>query len=481
MICRSVVETLLSTTSRALQEKHKEQFRRRSRTVLFHLARLLSDLHFATSRFGIEGFAAWRDVMSDIAEWAAKNEKDDKLFADDLVKELTPTYDAPFVESNPVVKSRLLFYLTLSRSLMRHLTPKTVVDLVLPRATPYLAYRRGPGDTCCDGTPADDEDKDLFEMSHALIVRVFEWGPRFREPVKEIAEWYIDLLLENFPDPIDFDLLRRCFTFTIKALSTLSSAGHTSISLSNEIDEDQDGGEDTIGGREVLREDDTSTKSGNEESDIVAERGQLVDRGTADQEEEGDLLALACIAKLLQKIHQAQNNRNSDSDVGFARRGSSSGPESRLLDILAAAPKPVVLHLVREQFCIVLFDQIRTVSLLSLEGLLDAIRWIMIGGNPPALWVAFNGEADGGEMVGLGLASDPDSSSLWKALFDGVSGGRGVDYTRREICVKWYLRVLREARENCRVQRDGGIVPLHKVEGKGMGDLPAGHPLRARL
>lgn len=94
---------------------------------------------------------------------------------------------------NAVTKTGLLFYLMLSRLVLRHLSESYVADELLPRAYPYLTFHTPPSTT--QYIPIV-EDNDLFEVSHALCMTLFEHKDRFRGLVKQFAGWYAGVVVE---------------------------------------------------------------------------------------------------------------------------------------------------------------------------------------------------------------------------------------------------------------------------------------------
>ncbi|RKO83796.1 hypothetical protein BDK51DRAFT_39380 [Blyttiomyces helicus] len=445
MLCKSLTDVLTD-------DPHTSD-RVAASQALRSTARALAALHFATARFGVEGFSTWREVFGAMAGWVAameaERERDSArdpgpqwegfVGAVDLVKEFTPVYCGLIVETNAARKCRLLFHLTLSRALLPHLTEPVVAENVLPRTFPYLALRR-----LSPALAVSDEDRDLFEMSHALCAGVIGCGRRYRGVVKEFAGWYSGLLVENFPDPIDFDLLRRTYAFIVKALASYASTRHASVTLPSESNPE-------------VRSDDTGdaeeTEEAGEQEQDEDDRLEARLRELEHDELEGDELAWACISRLVERIvAPAPTPRNVVPGA------------SRLEAILAAAPE-VETALLRDQLAIVLFDQIRSVPARGLEPLLATVRGLMLDGVVPAEVFASAADHEGVDsdsasaagvapdprpapaaVAPLGISSDPDASPLWRELFDAVGQSRGLDVTRRERCVKWYLVLLSDAR-----------------------------------
>ncbi|KND03575.1 uncharacterized protein SPPG_01050 [Spizellomyces punctatus DAOM BR117] len=478
-----------------------------------------SYMHFVTARFGLGGFKAWQETVQGLVAWLetppdlmqdAKQANQTSTKIEDTMRLLTPAYCGLYVESNPVSKCRLLFHLTLARQLMRHLPEGYVANDVLPRVYPYLRFHRPQASIHQNPTT---EDKDLFEMAHAICVSTFEHVSRFRNIVRSFAPWYAELLLEYSPEPIDFDLLRRCFAFLIKSLSAFSSAHQGRLILSTDVEneEDDDEGAQASGrrtGRDISesgREMELSESHGEsgedggnlqqqQQQDAKNKDSELSNVGepdaqTALQEEEGDALAWNCLARLVTHIdrlsHQIDTFEQHQSESQpFANDGSS-----RLKQILSVAgPADIIMQ--RDQLAIVLFDQVRTIALSGLEALLATIENLMLDGHVPSFLAAEEVPDDANAVEtttghsmpesrrrGIGVQTNPDRSPLWKALFDAVGHSRGFDYTRRERCVQWYLTTIRAGKELWEKDRHTGTDGADSNHRP----LPVGHPLRAKL
>ncbi|TPX70603.1 hypothetical protein SpCBS45565_g01597 [Spizellomyces sp. 'palustris'] len=476
-----------------------------------------SYMHFVTARFGLGGFKTWQETVQGLVAWletptdlfhGAKQANQTSTRVEDTMRRLTPAYCGLYVESNPVSKCRLLFHLTLARQLMPHLPEGYVAIDVLPRVYPYLRFHRPQASIHQDPTT---EDKDLFEMAHAICVSTFENVSRFRNIVRSFAPWYAELLLEYSPEPIDFDLLRRCFAFLIKSLSAFSSAHQGRLILSTDVEneEDEDEGAQVSGrrtGREIsesgrdmeLSENHRQSEEdgGNlqQQQDAKSKDSELSNVGepdaeTALQEEEGDTLAWNCLARLVTHIDRLSYqidtfDKHRSESQPFANDGSS-----RLQQILSVAG-PADLIMQRDQLAMVLFDQVRTIALSGLEALLATIESLMLDGYVPSFLAAEEAPDDAtvaetatehsipvSRRRGIGVQTNPDRSPLWKALFDAVGHSRGFDYTRRERCVQWYLTTIRAGKELWEKGRHTGTDGADSNHRP----LPVGHPLRARL
>ncbi|KAJ3173088.1 hypothetical protein HDU88_004547 [Geranomyces variabilis] len=430
-----------------------------------------SSLHFVTARFGLSGFKSWHDSLQGLAVWIEERDAERESqgrFVDEMLATVAPTYRGIFVHPNPLQKTRLMFYLIFSRLLLRSLSPSYVADEVLPRLYPYLTYNKA-----VPSYRLTVEDKDLFELSHAMSVTLFEHAGKFASLVAEFAGWYATMLIERFPDPIDFDLFRQSFSTMIKSLSTIkpsrSANGDAYEDDFEEADEIEKSARPSRSGRETDYAEDmlqTATRRGDRNagpaaaSDADADDAQ--DMVRAERTEEGDFIAWMCIARLADAIHRLSIQIEASGKAPPARDSAPPDvlsppppPQSRLERILAASPITALVTR-RDQIAMVLFDQIATVGLAGLEPLLATVRHIILGG-PVGYSVPFAHDDDDesgdfglvetlATVPGVGTQTNPHRSPLWQSLFDAVGHYRGFDYTRRERCVQWYLATLRDAR-----------------------------------
>ncbi|KAJ2362584.1 hypothetical protein H4S02_005269 [Coemansia sp. RSA 2611] len=100
----------------------------------------------------------------------------------------------------PARERAVLFYLDLLEHVAELLPVNTLQLLVVPLAAHYA--QRAPSE--------------WFESAHALVLALLEQ----REPLRELAPWYADLLLELYPDRgISADLLRIAYPAAVRALA----------------------------------------------------------------------------------------------------------------------------------------------------------------------------------------------------------------------------------------------------------------------
>ncbi|KAK9696267.1 hypothetical protein K7432_012572, partial [Basidiobolus ranarum] len=124
-----------------------------------------------------------------------------------------------------------------------------------------------------------------------------------------------------------------------------------------------------------------------------------------------DAIAWSCLTKLIQEIE------------GFSEPCTPNQTEPSKDD-----PNPeqsAALYLARGHLLLTLFDQIKSVNLVLLESLLKTIKHLLL--------------------------TEPKSAgrdAICKALYDNVSNG--LDYTKKESTIKWYLNLMKDLGENIR-------------------------------
>ncbi|KAJ3160404.1 hypothetical protein HDU86_000738 [Geranomyces michiganensis] len=433
-----------------------------------------------------ERFKTWHDSLQGLAIWIEERDAErqsEGAFVAEMLAVITPTYRGIFVHPNALLKSRLMFYLIISRLLLRSLSSSYVADDILPRLYPYLTYN-----VAVPSYSLTAEDKDLFELSHAVSITLFEHAGKFASLVAEFSGWYATVLIERFPEPIDFDLFRQSFSTMIKSLSTIKPSNSLVKDTEDDYDdgfadpdEDQKAARLPRSGRDAEHAEDMLPAPTRRSGDRDAGHGAALntngddmhDLARAERTAEGDFIAWMCIARLADAIHRlsiqidasGKSAALSETAATTATRDHAfpdtpprppSSSQSRLERILAASPT-TALFARRDQIVIVLFDQISTIGLPGLEPLLATVRHIMLGG-PVGYSVPFaynDDDSDAGSIgpteelasvPGAGTQTNPDRLPLWQSLFDAVAHYRGFDYTRRERCAQWYLDTLSEAR-----------------------------------
>ncbi|KAJ3009817.1 hypothetical protein HKX48_007735 [Thoreauomyces humboldtii] len=449
-----------------------ELYSRCSREAVRNVFATFSSLHFVTARFGLAGFPTWQTALQGLAEWIDRHDNQMSTaggFANEVVRAVSPNYRGIYVHPSPLVKDKLIFYLTVSRLLLRRLSPDYVEHELLPRLYPYLTFNMA-----IRSYEPTVEDKDLFELAHASVVSLFESDGRHASLAASFAPWYSSVLIERFPVPIDFDLMRRSFTVMVRGLSTNSSrvSRRRPTKGFGDEEEDEDGEEGAPtrllrNARKVIGESEelsTATTASRQRRHAV-DRTQVNDddddpstSGDVQAEEEGELVAWTCVARLADAIYRLSLDDPKTSppleDLTDSPGSTTSlASTERYTAILAASP-PTAARIREGQLATVLFDQISTIALVGLPPLLTTIRHLLLGGPDAARYLGglLTDEPDEDraftmpDIPGLGAETDPDRSLVWKSLFDTVAHYRGFDYTRREACAQWYLSVLEEAR-----------------------------------
>ncbi|KAI9105665.1 hypothetical protein DFS34DRAFT_588970 [Phlyctochytrium arcticum] len=449
VIARSFTDALYATPTLS------DPSRTHAQSAITYIMETFSYVHFVTAKFGLGGFETWQEVVKDLVAWMAEEDigapkpsnvaTSAAVGANSMLEAIVPEYKGLEPQTNPITRSRTLFFLILSRHLCGLVSEGCMTDIVLPRAYPYL--------TITNPDPSSDEN-DMFEMSHSLCVGFIQNAPKYRTMVGEFAPWYAQLLVENFPTPIDYDLLRRTFALVIKSLATYSSprrkrtARNKGKSEKLQSIESLNFSKSNNSKSTFQSEDDTDSTIDDDADNDFDSLGPTEESVLQDQE--GDFISWTCLIHLLNRIHRLGKQISSfepNAPVEEATSTPRDSPEigTRLQQILELAG-PTELILVRDQLIMILFDQIRTVSLRNLPALLTAVQDIMLGQSIPFL----SSVADDVEVVQVSSnsqISNPDNSVLWKALFDAVSHTSGFDYTRREEGVAWYLKLLAQARK----------------------------------
>ncbi|KAJ3331783.1 hypothetical protein HDU76_002235 [Blyttiomyces sp. JEL0837] len=426
----------------------------------------LQNLHFVSSRYGSDGFKIWTELFDsvvDLLRGAISRDSKFSFVLEELIMALTPAYAGTAVQKHSPETSRLLFYFSVLQRLLPLIPEITLQNEVMPRMFPYFRYHvvddeTNKGNSQNEWKPSDEE-KDLFEAVHAICVGIFQNVGRFRDTVKSFAPWYAEMLITNYPEPIDVDLLRRNYAHMIKALSSLSRPYSNVVEVISTEDDHAEAAED--GRREQRGRDSSSEKwSNDEDADLLPSVNEL--------QWIGDEIAWICITKLVNEIVRIADVARtgvSDREVPADSKPSTNslsvnlankGVDKRIAEILKAAPR-VEMYLRRDSLMTVLFDQIRTIGLRGLQPLLHAIQELMLHGSLKNL-VDNGGEMDldgdsemeedagATSIVGFGVESDPESSPLWKAMASAVGYSRGFDQLRKNYCVSWFLELRHEAK-----------------------------------
>ncbi|KAI8816986.1 uncharacterized protein EV422DRAFT_581115 [Fimicolochytrium jonesii] len=488
--------------------------------IVKQLLRTFAHLHFVTARFGLGGFATWEETVDGLLQWVEDREGGDarrgrsmrdKSVFEEILEELQPTYRGIYVHPNTILKTRLLFTLTLALRHFHALSAPYISTHLLPRLYPYLFYNY-PTTTAKPTL----EDQDLFETSHALCAQLFANAGRrgMRGLVCAFAEWYVKGMVSSFPETVDWDLCRRGVAGVLRGLAGVGTGpAGSGDRRGGEEEEDGEGrprrvvpgrgGMDAGSGLEVDEEASARRKdrvanalhAHDEEQQYDGYEDGYDGKTTLAVQEEADRIAWTCIGILLERISRLSHE--SEADVSKKQRSATTSfTAPRLHDILTASPHTArIMH--RDQLAMVLFDQINTVALTGLEPLLATIRYLLLGSagsqtDVAWLWLspllhpsdhdhATHADDDDGidhkppPLLAAPTRHNPDTSPLYKHLFDAVAApNRGFDYARRERCVRWYLEVLEGARRVWREAGHGGGAVKSEVESESL-------QLRAKL
>ncbi|KAJ3065937.1 hypothetical protein HDU98_010703 [Podochytrium sp. JEL0797] len=210
----------------------------------------------------------------------------------------------------------------------------------------------------------------------------------------------------------------------------------------------------------------------------------------------GDEIAWSCVLRILYLVQAStrqirdsssssgsSNLEDANARLGVSPSAGATGSQSkRVNEILGVAPVGVKYAELREGLMAVLFAQIRTVGMRDLERLLVIIRGLMLEGVLPEEGDVVGTEKSEGTkdvgqsgVKGIGLEGIPggdlSKSSLWKALFDVVSGDVYYDQVRQVECVEWYIQLVHDARKAVKEARENTRFGKAKVVDPSVGEL----------
>ncbi|CAG8561667.1 7373_t:CDS:10 [Paraglomus brasilianum] len=284
-----------------------------------HMLLLYSNVYFITSKFGLYGFSVYKIVWFGILSQLMESD-DSCTFVTQQLK--------PSSGTTPAQKSKVAYYFLVIEQLMKVLDNNVVEEVLI-----YLKlYLR------------DKTDMHLFESAHAVMISIFA---NQKTIMIEIAPFYCDLLLDNYPDLLSTNQWRLTFSTMIRSLS-----------------------------------------------------------------EADDALVWYCLSRLIAKIQSIPVTTSSQA-VTENDTKNKKAPSANTEETQSAS-----LHS-RSHILLILIDQIKTVNLIFLQTLLTTVKKF-IGQEP-----------DG-----------PEKKLLLKAVFDSLS--LGLDYTKKEAGVKWWLNENQE-------------------------------------
>jgi hypothetical protein len=255
------------------------------------------------------------------------------------------------------------------------------------------------------------------------------------------------------------ELIRRSYAFIVKSLSHIDESQESLVHVSGEFLEPESEMPAYTSELEASMNLERSNpkshrrKQNMEDVDREGDVSQMISSVTEDVDP-GNEIAWLCISQLVNiivNLTSAIENQSSSPDIAANSKIKTitKQSQSRLQEIMKAAP---VIQLIqnRENFMIILFDQIRTCNLSKLPQLLSIIRNLMLFGTaedstPPVK--NFTVLDRKYIEAGIGLVTNINDSKIWKSLFGAVGYSRGFDYLRRNDCVIWYMNLRKDAKD----------------------------------
>ncbi|ORE10993.1 hypothetical protein BCV72DRAFT_220469 [Rhizopus microsporus var. microsporus] len=177
---------------------------------------IFANLHFITHHLGQgAGRQAYQDTLTNVVAYLLQPDHQcqlNRLLSSAFKEYSQPLYtnDAtPAVELLSTVKQmRLLFFTDLLEQTVKSVDDTALEHQILPVIYPILKWKRV-------------ENKDLYESAHTVVISTFLAA----KPVcSELSIAYADILIDNFPEPINLDQLRFGFTTMVKALCEIDDA-----------------------------------------------------------------------------------------------------------------------------------------------------------------------------------------------------------------------------------------------------------------
>ncbi|KAG0240238.1 hypothetical protein BGW41_007077 [Actinomortierella wolfii] len=292
------------------------------------------------------------------------------------------------VAGDPVGETRVLYFMNLVERVMLAVDEDLLRTQILPLVYPYLIR---------------NEHRDLFESAHSVILSVLltkrgtaatvAAGDSPGSISRELAPYYGRLLLNHYPSEINVDQLRAGYTTLVKALSEIDD-GLAWLTVERLL--------------ERIREYDDV---------LVASSAQ--EEAKEEYEEK--------VIEALSEVHQELGPTDNPSHLpalqthggSGASRPHRGGDDEHGHGTMSSARR---LERVKErgELILALLDQLTSVNLIFVESL--------------------------GEQIKTLLSQEPSVQSrraLLKCVLD-VIGSQGVDQTKREWAVKWYLGLVQD-------------------------------------
>lgn len=157
-------------------------------------------------------------------------------------------------------------------------------------------------------------------------------------------------------------------------------------------------------------------------------------------EQQGDELAWKCIENLGDRI-VAELSSHKTFFTPLVRNDPPTTPSLSL--------SPVSQQSVSDQLTIVLIDQIRTVSLLRLQQLLNLIESILLYAD---IEPHNNTTVNTSNTIASPAPSPPPTTVnsnpfVWSSLYDTIANPHGFDYTKKNTCISWWLHLVSKAKQ----------------------------------
>lgn len=162
--------------------------------------RMLGATYFVASKFGPEGFGAWKGVWVGLVE-VTKGSRDEKGVVGVLDGLLPPAVGV--LHEKTVDRATATFHLNTAEQLVPSLPRAQLEFQVMQVCKPYLS---------------SSEYRDPFESAHSVVLAIFATQP---DLALELAPWYTALLLEltGKEGTMNPTQLRLAFTTMVRAVS----------------------------------------------------------------------------------------------------------------------------------------------------------------------------------------------------------------------------------------------------------------------
>ncbi|KAL5037361.1 hypothetical protein BDV3_006862 [Batrachochytrium dendrobatidis] len=408
----------------------------------------MSNLHFIISQFGIDGVSLWVQLMDTFCDILSYSQ----FKSIQTLEICAPKSKANLANLSPIEQSQSLFYLLLAGRLIKALDGDYISTCILPIAHSYIFQEKNaPPFTELESTASA---LDLFDSAHSVYLKLFECSFLHRSLVCQIAPDYADILLKLFPKFMDYEALCLCFNVTMKGFGETFFA-NPAMHTGNYTNKDEFKHDlhiempiNNTGQTDLKTASDTQVEHFKDTKNFSKYNVGCIDLPTRYAlETQAETASRKCISLLLDAIHQlteihqdSPNALHTDSPTACDAKSKSS--QSRLESILATS-KPTAMFLQRNQLIMLLLDQLHTVSLAMLPGLMQHISDLFI-------------ESIAVSMDCVSLLESP----LWQSLFKTVSGDTMIDYTRRVYTAEWYMRLYKMATRLIKLKKQSTLQKL---------------------